>query len=161
MGYTTEFNGRFHLDKPLLPEHAAYLEAFSNTRRMKRDAKKASLIPDGVRALTSLPVGRYGEYFVGGGGWKGQGKDESIMDYNNPPPSQPGLWCQWVPSETGEYIEWDGEEKFYYYVEWLEYIIEHFLIPWGYTLNGVVEWRGEDWSDTGLLSVSENVVSVS
>jgi len=36
MGYTTESEGAFHLDRPLDGEHWKYLMKFSRTRRMKR-----------------------------------------------------------------------------------------------------------------------------
>jgi hypothetical protein len=40
MGYHTEFDGEFNLDKPLTVAHANYLEKFAHTRRMKRDISK-------------------------------------------------------------------------------------------------------------------------
>ena len=89
----------------------------------------------------------------------GQDDDPSVIDHNDPPKNQPGLWCQWVPSADGEGIEWNGGEKFYYYVEWLNYIIKNFLIPWGLVLNGTVKWRGEDFNDAGKIIVKDNVVS--
>lgn len=49
------------------------------------------------------------------------------------------LYCQWVPTEDGEGIKWDGGEKFYSYTKWLQYLIDNFLIPNGYVLNGEVE----------------------
>lgn len=184
MGYTTDFYGEFRLDRPLTPEHKAYLEAFAGTRRMKRDAAKASLLPDPVREAAGLPIGEDGAYFVGSGGYRGQDRDDSIVDYNTPPlqPTydkyrpdfqaylaaeqqaiadgvcQPGLWCQWLPNEDGTAIKWDEGEKFYYYVEWLEYLIRHFLAPWGYTLNGEVSWQGEESEDRGVIYVKDNVV---
>lgn len=160
MGYSTDFTGSFELDKPLTDEHREYLEKFNYTRRMARDAAKAELLPDPVRQAVGLPIGTQGGYFVGAEGTAGQHSEASILDYNNPPQGQPGLWCQWVPSEDGEEIMWDEGEKFYDYVSWLEYIIEHFLAPWGYVLNGEVEWSGEDREDIGLLVVVDNVVTV-
>lgn len=71
----------------------------------------------------------------------------------------PGIWCQWVPSADGCGIEWDGGEKFYEYTAWLVYVIENYIKPWGRTLNGSVEWQGEDNGDRGLLVVKDNVVS--
>ena len=68
-------------------------------------------------------------------------------------------WCKWVPTEDGCAIEWNGAEKFYDYVEWLEYLIEHFLGPWGYLLNGTVSWQGEDGDDRGRLHVTDNTVT--
>lgn len=167
MGYSTDFHGSFKLNKPLAPEHAAYLRAFAETRRMKRDASVTEERPDPVRVAAGLPVGKDGGYFVGEGGVAGQGEGgfgvlpKGVLDFNREPTEQPGLWCQWVPNEDGTEIEWDGGEKFYHYVDWLDYLIEHFLSPWGYTLEGEVEWRGEDWEDTGTISVSGNVVEVS
>ena len=76
------------------------------------------------------------------------------------PWAQPGLWCQWVPSEDGAFLAWDFGEKFYEYDAWLRYLIEHFLKPWGRTLNGEVMWQGEDPSDRGLLRVKNNVLEV-
>jgi hypothetical protein len=160
MGYTTNFEGEFKLDKPLTVAQIDYLRAFRATRRMKRDASKVGLLSDPKRHAVDLPIGEFGEYFVGNEANYGQDRDESVLDGNSPPPSQPGLWCQWEPNGDGTGICWDGGEKFYYYVEWLEYIVERFLKPWGLTLSGEVEWRGEDPSDLGLISVKGNVITV-
>jgi hypothetical protein len=158
MGYTTDFTGHFRLNRPLTEEQARYLHAFASTRRMKRDAGKVKSLADPVREAVGLPVGQEGCYFVGGSGFMGQERDDSIQDYNRPPGGQPGLWCKWVPTEDRRGIEWSGAEKFYDYVRWLEYLIEHFLAPWGYMLNGHVTWAGEDPDDVGLIRVSENRV---
>ena len=188
MGYSTDFFGHFDLDKPLLPAHREYIKKFGDTRRMRRDTAKAAMLPDPVREAVGLPVGPEGAYFVGGGGWAGQGQDISIVDnesYNSPPglphyrlgqpweeyqaevnkaitdnDAQPSLWCQWAPSEDGKTIMWDGSEKFYYYIEWLKYLIKHFLGPWGYTLNGEVWWQGESADDIGVIKVVDNEVRV-
>jgi len=171
MGYTTDFEGSFKLDKPLSLIHNAYLTAFAESRRMKRDVTKIPLITidvsdfaegdviakledapkENLHVLAGLPLGNEGGYFVGG-------EDISILDYNREPQGQPGLWCQWVPNEDGTEIEWDGGEKFYNYVEWLEYIIDNFLKPWGYKLNGAVKWFGEEPEDLGCIVVNDNVV---
>jgi hypothetical protein len=159
MGYTTDFTGAFQLDKPLTDAHRAYLAKFSDTRRMKRVADLTGQRPDALRLAVGLPVGAEGEYFVGAEDSYGQEHSKDVMDYNRPPKTQPGLWCQWVPNEAGTEIEWNGSEKFYNYKEWLEYIISNFLKPWGYTLNGKVEWQGEDSGDIGVLVVNNNEVS--
>jgi hypothetical protein len=142
----------------LKPEHAAYLVQFTETRRMKRDPAKAARIPDPVREAVGLPLGEEAAYFVGGKGVFGQDPDESILDDNEPPAGQPGLWCQWQSSEDRTAIIWGGGEKFYAYVEWLEYLIEHFLTPWGYILNGEMKWQGEDEADRGTITVKNNRV---
>lgn len=73
---------------------------------------------------------------------------------------KPGFWCQWVPTEDFKGIEWDGNEKFYDYVEWLEYLIENFFAPKGYVLNGKLRYQGEEMHDAGWITVSDNIVSV-
>jgi hypothetical protein len=158
MGYTTNFEGQFDLDKPLTAAQVAYLKGFNQTRRMKRSAEKAQALSDPVREAAGLPVGEYGEYFVGGMGFMGQDKDASVLDNNDPPPSQPGLWCQWVATDDGGCIEWDGNEKFGAYIEWLQYIIDHFLDHWGIKLSGEVTWQGESGDDRGRIVVKNNKI---
>lgn len=169
MGYPTYFQGEFKLNKPLAKEHRAYLVKFGETRRTKHDARRTSRRPDPVREAAGLPVGPDGAYFVGGDGivspgqphQPGQGcrrESTDIASINGPPNGQPTHWCGWVPNEDGTAIIWNENEKFFMYVEWLAYLIEAFLEPWGYVLNGVVGWRGGDWDDVGVIVVIENKV---
>lgn len=158
MGYTTGFEGRFELDRPLTKEDAAYLREFSETRRMKRNPDVAAKMADRCRVRVGLPIGVEAGYFTGGVGDYGQGNDPSVVEHNVPPKGQPSLWCQWTPSEDLKGIEWNGGEKFYSYVEWLQYIIGHFLKRWGYVLNGEVRWQGEDDEDCGIIVCRDNVV---
>ena len=161
MGYSTEFSGRFDVAPRLTPEMIDYLNRFSCTRRMARDSEIIKdVFPDWQDNCFFGNLGEEGEYFIGGVGAFGQDRDESVIDHNNAPASQPGLWCQWVPTEDGSAIEWDGGEKFYAYVPWLQYIIEHFLSPEGYVLNGEVEYRGEDFDDRGVICVENNMISL-
>lgn len=122
-----------------------------------------------------------GEYFAKDDGNYGQTRDDSVIDNNSPAGQlgfnegnmsfeerwaenerrkaeglgQPGLWCQWVIDENNELI-WDGGEKFYNYVEWLQYYIKHFFEPWGVKLNGEITWQGEDSTDLGKIVVVDN-----
>lgn len=144
MGYTTDFEGRFKLNRKLKKKDQEFLTKFAETRRMARNV--------------GPEFGVEGEFYVDGKGFAGQDSDETILDYNRPPRTQPGLWCQWVPSEDGQFLQWDGSEKFYNYVEWLKYLIDKILAPRGYKLNGVVGWQGEDRGDIGKIEVVDNVV---
>jgi hypothetical protein len=158
MGYTTDFWGELKLTPALTKEQADYLTAFSDTRRMKRDISKLKdMIPWAVPSF-----GVDGEFYVGAkdDGQHGQTDDDSVLDHNNPPRTQPSLWCQWVPGNDGRTIEWDGGEKFYEYEGWLEYIIRCFLEPWGVVANGTIEWQGEDSGDMGRLEVENNTLTV-
>lgn len=160
MGYTTEFEGSFLLDKRLKKSHLKYLQKFSETRRMKRDARKLKSVPDLVREAVKLPIGKHGAFFVGGKGMAGQEHDLSIIDYNIPPNGQPSLWCNWIPDENGKSIVWNEGDAFYCYIEWLQYLIDNFLLPWGYKLNGNVNWQGNDPIDKGAILVKENLIDV-
>ncbi len=108
MGYSTDFEGEFKLDRPLTVAHANELNDLAEARHSN---------------------------------------------------SSPSNYCQWVPTNDGQGIAWDGNEKFYAYVEWLGYIIENLLKPWGYTLNGEVKWQGESGPDFGIITVKDNVVT--
>lgn len=160
MGYHTNFTGKFVFDKPLTDAQREYLAKFAETRRMKREGAAASLLPDPVREAVSLPIGVQGGYFVGATGMCGQDHDDSVIDYNRPPDGQPGLWCQWTPNPAGTELAWDGGEKFYDYLKWLQYLINHFLTPWGRTITGIVSWKGEERGDKGKIIVKDSVLEV-
>jgi hypothetical protein len=122
--------------------------------------------------------GQEGEFFVGDG-------ETGVIDHNTAPGQvpyigisnftdryaennrrssagecQPGLWCQWVLENDGTELLWDGGEKFYNYVEWLQYMITKFFNPWGIKLNGTIEWHGEDRSDMGQIVVTDSVIKI-
>lgn len=71
----------------------------------------------------------------------------------------PTFYCQWVPTEDRNGLEWDKAEKFYFGKEWLEYLIARFIEPWGYVLNGESPWYIDDFEQAGILKVSNNVVT--
>jgi hypothetical protein len=145
MGYSTNFTGKFIVSPTLNNEDRIFLTKLAQTRRVKRNV--------------GPEYGVEGEFYVDGKGFCGQDCDETVINGNQPPATQPGLWCQWIPTEDGTAIEWDGNEKFYNYVEWIEYII-NWLKPKGYVVNGEVEWQGEDSDDFGKIVVVDNVVSI-
>lgn len=157
MGYTTKLYGTFFLDKRLFDSQVLYLLEFANTRRMKRDVAILQNAPDLAREAVGLPLGEDGCYFVNEE-WD-KDSEASIVNYNLPPAGQPGLWCNWVPNSDGSGIQWNGREKFYHYIEWLQYIINNFLQPWGYLLNGEVNWEGEDPADIGHITVVDNKIT--
>lgn len=113
MGYTTEFDGEFKLNKQL----------DTDTLLRFQDVLNSDVVT-----------------------YKGNGLD--LHGY-----------CKWAPNKYATAIKWDGNEKFYDYEEWLNYLIKVELAPKGYVLNGKVMWRGEEMEDVGFLLVSENVVT--
>lgn len=167
MGYTTEFKGRFKFSKPVSPELADFINKFAESRHVTRDinAYKKSR-PDWASRCFNGNPGKDGEY-VADESWMpsrmNAGKfheDYGTTDYNRPPGNCPGLWCQWIVSKDRKYLEWDGGEKFHKYAEWLEYLIENFIAPSGYVLNGEVEYQGEDSDDRGTIRVSDNRITI-
>jgi len=130
--------------------------------------------------------GLEGEYFAMDDDDMGQSDNKSIIDHNTPPGQlsynsgkfdkiwednekliekgkcQPGLWCKWEITEDCQYIkgflEWNGAEKFYYYTEWLEYLIKHFFSKWGIKLNGQIHWQGESKGDKGIIFALNNKI---
>jgi hypothetical protein len=151
MGYSTTFTGQVDVVPPLSPEERSYLLKFSRTRRMLR---------------------RKGPYFVDGSGFMGQGDDPDVINHNEPPHGQPGLWCQWIPNPEGTGIVWDQNENFYDADKWMLYLIQHFLAPkanaiglvpgivGGHILNGEIGAQGEEGGDIWTLVVSNNKVFV-
>lgn len=145
MGYTTAFRGQLVLDKQLTDEDAQFLKDLNCSRRMKRD----------------LPgFGVDGEFYVDSAndGNHGQNDEKGVVDYNTPPSTQPALWCHWVPTDDNRGIEFDGGEKAYGMPEWIVWIINRYLEPRGYVVNGLVEAQGEDHGDIWAINVQNNVV---
>lgn len=68
-------------------------------------------------------------------------------------------YFQWVPANTLEHIVWDGNEKFYKYVEQLRWLCG-WLDGRRILANGTLYWQGEEIGDAGTLAVVDNVVSV-
>lgn len=148
MGYTTLFEGAIHVDPPLSEEEREYLLSFSKSRRWSRA---------GGPYATEDPPG------------------SAAADQGGVAEGQPSLWCHWVPSADGQFIHWDGCDKFYDAHEWMAYVIHHFFAPdpWaklssegferfgGHRFNGEILAIGERAaSDVWLLRVVENSVSV-
>jgi hypothetical protein len=165
MGYTTEFKGvGFWTEPQLRPEHRAFINAFAERRHMTLDASKIEAGP--TRSAVGLDAGDHGINVLGDDTLEGDKLDmgsrinrsDYIVDYNRVPPGVPGLWCQWVVDDQGN-INWDGNEKFYNYLEWLSFLMERYLKPWGYTLEGTVDWQGEDDDDFGRIIVSKNEIT--
>ena len=72
---------------------------------------------------------------------------------------KPPSYCQWR-AVSADSLEWDKNEKFYHYVEWLEYLIDSFFYPRWYRISGKVSWQGESARDSGMIWVRGNRVSV-
>ncbi len=149
MGYSTDFTGEFVINKIIDDDTYRLLKGLATTRRMKRSGLEEEL-------------GKDGEFYFEDDGFFGQSKNPKygeIVDFNEPPETQPGLWLHWLIQEDRQTIIWDEGEKFYHYTRWIEYLIDRILKPRGYIVNGEVEWNGEEHGDLGLIEVKDNVVT--
>jgi len=155
MGYSTTFTGELILSKPLTQDQAAYLRAFSDTRRMSRDVKVHKKMKDPLREAVGLPIGDESGYYVGDEG----NYLDAAVNYNYHPAGQHGLWCQWVPSPGFSSLVWDGNEKFYQYVDCANYIQTHFLNVFGIEfVDSTVMFQGESDHDAGALVIMNGKV---
>lgn len=141
---STDFEGKFTFNKPLDDALYKLLKGISETRRMKRDISG---------------YGTEGEFYIAGTGLCGQNHDSTVIDYNEPPSTQPSLWCAWTPTENRQYLQWNGMEKTHHYVEWLKYLIAKLLIP-EYSISGEVTWQGGDSDDFGKIVIQDNIITV-
>lgn len=160
MGYSTWFDGSFSFNKPIVDGLKWYINEFSRIRHMNRDNEKIKQnFKDWEENCFLKDLGQNGEYFIGSKGYFGQDADNSILNYNKPPQTQPGLWCQWIINDEDKLV-WDGGEKFYNYIEWLQYLIDNFFKPFDYVLNGEMKWQGDDSDDVGKIIIKNNEVIV-
>lgn len=159
MGYTTYFSGKINIHPPVSEELKNYINLLSETRRMKRDVSKLIELY-GTEFGYNGSYGTDGEFFARDDGQNGQSKDDSIVSYNNPPSTQHGLWMDWIITEDGSAIQWNDSEKFYSSAEWMEYLINTFMIPNGHVCNGKIKAQGEEPDDKWKLIVKNNSVTV-
>jgi len=142
MGYTTEFTGRLNFKEHIDAETKKLIDGLENTRRMKRNV--------------GPEYGIEGEFYISGTGFHGDNREPNIIDYNEPPSTQPSLWLKWRITEDCKGIEWDGREKFKGYIEWLSYLRDKILVPRGIRFAyGQIFWQGENPDDVGVISSSD------
>lgn len=72
--------------------------------------------------------------------------------------THPDSYNQWSPDKDGSGLGWNGGEKFYEYVEWLEWLIENYFRPRDIVLNGILRYQGEEIGDIGRIEVKDNEV---
>jgi hypothetical protein len=163
MGYSTDFIGIIDIYPPLNDAEQAYLTAYAGSRRT--DTEQAPYVVPGNPAAeefepTVLPV---------------EAKRQSIAARDRTTDRPPGPWCGWVPAWSGDCLTFDGKEKFYEPVEWLRYLIAHFLRPgaraassglgyfqqftFDHVLDGVIAGSRRDTCELFLIDVRANKVT--
>eukprot|EP01006_Ploeotia_vitrea_P060050 TRINITY_DN75222_c0_g1_i1.p1 TRINITY_DN75222_c0_g1~~TRINITY_DN75222_c0_g1_i1.p1 ORF type:complete len:258 (-),score=29.51 TRINITY_DN75222_c0_g1_i1:89-862(-) len=188
MGYSTYFSGKFTLSK-MLNKQKAMMRTLSH-RRMCRDVNAikehcAKLLVDSHSEVqqkvleVEQVVGVEGEFFhcktlpdmlsfpleLECQEHVHLGCTCFAKDQNEPPKSQPSLWCDWQLDEGDDdepaTITFAECDKFYHYVDWLRYIMKRVLVLGDAPkLNGAMAWEGEWHADFGTLFVQDNVLTM-
>ena len=76
----------------------------------------------------------------------------------SPEPDLPGYTGLLDVSEDRGCILPEEDESRHGFRRWLKLLIDHYLTPRGYVLNGEVTWEGEDRDDSGTIFVKDNQV---
>lgn len=155
MGYTTDFIGHIDVTPPLNESEQAYLTAFGDSRRYDRT--------QGPYEVPGNPATERNE------------NDDPVERRNRTASQQPGFWCDWTPCWDGCCVTYDGREKFYDSVRWMEYLIEHFLRPgacaqasgslhfedftFDHRLDGLIIGCRRDNKELFAIRVEDNVVT--
>jgi hypothetical protein len=157
MGYCTTFDGKIEINPPLNDREIQYLQQFSETRHYQKKSGSYTIhLNDGFLNIDFKK------------------SDSDLIDFNKLDIDSPSLYCCWEPSEDGQYLQWNGQEKFYASKEWLEYLIQHFLdknaiakkdqenfsFLQSHLLNGIIEAQGEEELDHYYLVVENNNVTI-
>lgn len=162
MGYTTDFNGKFVIDKKLDDKTKNLINGLSNTRRVGRDTHRLSRNLNISYTECLEKYGKEGEFYYDENDFKncGQTHTNDMINYNTPPFYQPSLWCQWKYNEENNSIVWDQNEKFYEYIPWIKYLVKRVFEPNNYKLNGEVKWFGEEDNDRGIIIIENNNIKI-
>ena len=130
------------LDDLNVIESLALINLLSETRRMGRNVNPY--------------FGTEGEWFIDFQALDvlGQEQRDNIIDYNEPPKTQPWLWlgmCFKYDPLLNKLFFYLKNGKNYYYPEWISYLKDNILDKHNIFLNGEIEWDGEDSEDKGTI----------
>jgi len=159
MGYTTNFEGEFTFNKQVDKELEKYVNNFARTRHMLYNTEWIKKELPFWRAFTfDGNLGKNGCLIADENHvfdvWPNE-NEKWVKDVNDSGDC-PSLWANWkIENNT---LVWNGAEKFYSYVEWLEFYITNFFEPNDLKLSGVVYFYGEDREDCGSIIIDENFV---
>ena len=68
--------------------------------------------------------------------------------------------CQWEIQPDRQTIQCNYSECRWDHEVWMQHIIDNFIKPEGYLLNGEIEWYGEYDEDNGIITIENNIVTV-
>ncbi len=131
-------------------------QAFVRVRHGQRRIDLIKHFPDSFREAVALELGQDGLYCA-----SDQANNvEVYSNYNRAATSAPELYCPWTVSIDGSKLCSSHPDKAHSPQEWLEFLRQHFLIPWHSQASGMVIWQGEDMGDTGASLMTKNHLEV-
>lgn len=156
MGYSTSFYGTIDISPALSEDMFKYIRKFSNVRHVKRDVATIPSLNDGegLSFCFNGNPGTDGCYYVG----EDRTVDSPTSDADEP---LDGLshWCDFSVSTTGDALVWTKCSDTKNGLEWITFLIEHFLKPLGHVCNGKMECQGDEFDDQWELCVENNKVT--
>lgn len=84
------------------------------------------------------------------------------IDYHKANPGMPSLYCHWIPLDDNKTLKWDNED-FSKGLDWLKFIIENYINPWRYQLNGELYVTNADSEfpfESGKIIVTDNIITL-
>jgi hypothetical protein len=153
-------DGELHISPPLDPAQVRYLQAFSESRRVKRDVSITGNKQDPLRETVGLPVGKQGEFYVA----HSDADKSDVLDDNTPPSTQPALLCCWTVSDDGTLL-YNAEETMETVngaENWIPYLVRKIFRVWNRELTGEITFFDENDlrqgvpSTVGFLKVQRN-----
>jgi hypothetical protein len=148
MGYSTTFTGHLDLSTPLNDHQQKFLDYFVNCRQcIYKQLHDNHPIFEMIKNC-NLPMKK--EYLV-------SDNDHDVKLFNDHT-GKPSLNCDWIVEDNQ--LKWNENEKFYNYLEWLQYLIDNFFNVWNIKLNGIMDYKGEDLGDCGTIVVNDSIITI-
>ena len=163
MGYSTEFYGNILITPTPSNDFIEKVNEWLKQRHMiffSTDILSRYPYADDD-TVDGLPVADNGWNWINGY-MDSSSSTVRVVDPNCPPTPCTSLWSDWTivyNGSGGALLTWNGDEKSYDMWEWLQLLIDHVFAPYGYVLNGSVDFQGENDYDSGNFTVVDNVIS--
>lgn len=133
--------------------YARYLGMFCEVPHWKRNEATCRLIKDPFRDAIGLPPGKYGEFVIG------TKKFDSSVSSKRPYKHHPSEFVPFAVNLDSEFkmtLNMVGSPRPSVLAKWTSYLLEKFIGPWGYNMNGYISW--DDDVTTGYVHVLNNVL---
>lgn len=148
LGLLYKIEGRFRIEPRLKIEQIRYLRKFSARSKRGYHPEECSRYEDPIRIRAGIPeVGSGGQYYTG--------DNECFFGMVESP--FPSSRCTWNVSGCGNYIVSNEAMARHPAAEWMQYIVQHFMVRWDRTVNGSALVEEIHPSRKGRVIVENNV----